>query len=309
MKRVSKLRICCIINSHSGTAGKASRELLIEMFAKHGVAPEIVEPDKGKSIDALAKDAVKQDFEIIVAGGGDGTVNAVASELVGNKDKKFGVLPLGTLNHFARDMGMPLEIEDAVKSIVEGCVKSVDVGEVNGRIFLNNSGLGLYPDMVKVRESLQKSGYRKFPALLRASFHILVRFPRLYLELHPEPGSPLRRNAPVLFIGNNPYDTSLAQLGKRASIDKGKLWLMMPTASTRWRLLVSLFGILTNREKPDDVVTFEGEDMIVASRRRRLKVAVDGEVLHLQPPLKYRILPKALRVIVPAATAETGAAQ
>lgn len=292
------MRICCIINSHSGTAGKVTPSLLKEVFAKHGATPEIFELEEGKSISALVKDAIKKDFEVIVAGGGDGTVNAVASELVGQKNRKLGVLPLGTFNHFARDLGVPVELEDAVKCILAGRVKSVDVGEVNGQIFLNNSCLGLYPAMVRLRESLQKSGYRKFPALFRASFHILMRFPRLYLELHPEPGRTLRRNTPVLFIGNNAYDTRLTQLGKRASLDQGKLWLMMPTASTRWSLLVSLFGILLGREKPDDVLTFEGTDMIVAGRRR-LKVAIDGEVLRLRPPLNYRIRPKALRVIVP----------
>lgn len=279
------------------------------LFAKHGVIPEILEAEKGTSISDLAKDAVKADFDIIVAGGGDGTINAVASEMVGNKDKKLGILPLGTLNHFARDVGVPAEIEEAVKSIVAGNVRTVDVGEVNGRIFLNNSCLGLYPAMVRLRESLQKSGYRKFPALLRASFHILMRFPRLYLELHPTAGSAHRRKTPVLFIGNNAYDTSLTQLGKRPSIDGGRLWTMMPTASSRWSLLVSIFAILAGREKAGDVVTFEGTDLIVTSRRSRLRVATDGEVLHLQPPLNYRIRPQALRVIVPAATIEPAAAK
>ena len=294
------MRICCIINSHSGTAGKASRSQLVELFAKHGVTPEILEPKDGVSIADLAKDSIGKGFDIIVAGGGDGTINAVASAMVGNKDKKLGILPLGTLNHFARDVGVPVELEDAVKSIVAGCVKTVDVGEVNGQIFLNNSCLGLYPAMVRLRESLQKSGYRKFPALLRASFHVLIRFRRLYLELHPSAGPTLRRDTPVLFIGNNAYDTSLTQLGKRPSMDQGKLWIMMPSASTRWSLLVSVFAILAGREKTSDVVTFEGPDLIVASRHRRLKVAADGEVLHLKPPLNYRLRPKSLRVIVPA---------
>jgi len=296
------LRICCIINSHSGTAGKASRSQLIELFAKHGVKPEILEPKDGGSIADLAKDAISKGFEIIVAGGGDGTINAVASAMVGNKDKKLGILPLGTLNHFARDVGVPMEIEEAVKTIVAGCVRTVDVGEVNGRIFLNNSCLGLYPAMVRLRESLQKSGYRKFPALLRASLHVLVRFRRLYLELHPAEGSTLRRDTPVLFIGNNAYDTSLTQLGTRPAIDRGKLWIMMPSASTRWSLLMSVFAILAGREQASDVVTFDGTELIVASRRRRLKVAADGEVLHLRQPLNYRLRPKALRVIVPQGT-------
>ena len=296
---MARPRICCIINSRSGTAAKASRSALMKLFARHSVTPEIQEPQKGSSISALAKEAIGKGFETIVAGGGDGTINAVASAMVGNKDVKLGILPLGTLNHFARDVGVPADIGQAVKSIVAGHVKSVDVGEVNGQIFLNNSCLGLYPAMVRLRESLQKSGYRKFPALLRASFHILMRFPRLYLELHPAAGSAHRRKTPVLFIGNNPYDTSLTQLGKRPSIEQGRLWTMMPTASTRWSLLLSLFAILRGRETAGDIIAFEETHLVVASRRRRLRVAVDGEVLHLQPPLNYRVRPKALRVIVP----------
>ncbi len=296
------MRICCIINSHSGTAGKASRSQLFESFAKHGVTPEILEPRDGGSLADLAKEALDKGFEVIVAGGGDGTINAVASAMVGSKSTKLGILPLGTLNHFARDIGVPVEIEDAVKNIVAGHVKTVDVGEVNGRIFLNNSCLGLYPTMVRLRESLQKSGYRKFPALLRASFHVLMRYRRLYLELHPAEGPALHRNTPVLFIGNNAYDTSLTQLGTRPSIGQGKLWIMMPSASTRWSLLLSVFAILAGTEKTSDVVTFEETELVVASRRRRLKVAVDGEVLRLKPPLNYRLRPKALRVIVPAET-------
>ncbi|HUR44034.1 MAG TPA: diacylglycerol kinase family protein [Aestuariivirga sp.] len=295
------MRICIIINSHSGTAEKTSVSRLAELFAKYGVAVEILEPNEDTSIDELAKDAAKRDFEIIVAGGGDGTINAVASALVGNKEKKLGVLPLGTFNHFARDLGVPLEIEPAVENIVKGAVRSVDVGEVNGRIFLNNSCLGLYPSIVRLRESLQKSGYSKLRAVLRASFHVVMRFSRLYLELHPATGPTLRRNTLVLFIGNNAYETSLTQLGTRSSLEQGQLWVMMPTASGRWSLFASFLAILAGREKSTDIFTFEGEKLTVASGRRRLKVAVDGEVLHLKPPLNYRIRPQALHVIVPAA--------
>ena len=298
---LSKLRICCIINSHAGTAGDSPERLLQELFAKHGISPKIFEPSDGSAITTFAKDAIQLNYDIVVAGGGDGTVNAVACALVGNSAIKFGILPMGTFNHFARDLGIPTDMEKAVEIIVAGHVKSVDVGEVNGRIFVNNSSLGLYPAMVRLREGLQRSGHGKLLAVAWASLRIITRFRRLRLELHPAAGAVLKRNTPMLFVGNNAYETTLATLGTRPSLDRGQLWVMMPTASTRWGLLSSLIAILSGREKASDVFTFEATDLIVTSKRRMFKVAVDGEVLYLQPPFNYRTRPKSLQVIVPAA--------
>ncbi len=295
------MRICCIINGRSGTANKASGSFLIELFAKHGIKPQILEPEDGSSLAALAEEAAAQGYDIIVAGGGDGTINTVASALVGSKATKLGIIPTGTFNHFARALGIPVEIEKAVETVVNGQVKSVDVGEVNGRIFLNNSSLGLYPAMVKLRESLQKSGRSKLWAAMRASLRIFIRFRCLRLELFPAKGSALKRKTPMLFVGNNSYDTSLPALGTRPSLEQGQLWITMPTRSTRWGLISNLFSILSGREKAGDIITFAAANVTVGSRRRLLKVALDGEVLRLEPPLKYRTRKKSLRVIVPAA--------
>ena len=135
------MRICCIINSRSGTAGDSPKTHINELFAKHGITPKIFEPRDPGSITTLAKDAIQQNYDIIIAGGGDGTINAVVSALVGNSAIKLGILPMGTFNHFARDLGIPTDMEKAVKIIVAGQVKSIDVGEVNDRIFVNNSSL------------------------------------------------------------------------------------------------------------------------------------------------------------------------
>ena len=295
------MRICCIINGHSGAAGQSPTHLIDELFVKHGITAKILEPRDSSSITTLAQDAIQQNYDVIVAGGGDGTVNAVASAIVGNSAIKFGILPMGTFNHFARDLGVPADMEKAVEIIAAGHVKPVDVGEVNGRIFVNNSSLGLYPAMVRLREGLQKSGHSKWLAVLLASLRIIARFRHLRLELHPATGAVLKRNTPVLFVGNNPYDTSLTTLGTRPSLDRGQLWVMMPTASTRWGLMKSLFAILSGHEKASDVFTFEATNLIVTGNRRLLKVAIDGEVLQLQLPLNYRARPRSLQVIVPAA--------
>ena len=172
------MRIFCIINDHAGSAGVSPKRNVEELFLKHGITAHIVEPSDARLIATLAKDAIQKSYDVIVAGGGDGTVNAVASAIIGNSAIKLGILPMGTLNHFARDLGIPIDMEKAVETIVTGHVKSIDVGEVNGKIFINNSGLGLYPAMVRLREGLQKSGHRKFLAAIWASLRIFARFRR-----------------------------------------------------------------------------------------------------------------------------------
>lgn len=298
------MRICCILNSHSGTASSAPRALIAEMFSKHGITPDILEPEDPSSISALAKDAVRQGYDIIVAGGGDGTVNAVASAIVGLGPQRLGVLPMGTLNHFARDLGIPFELKDAVANIAAANERTVDVGEVNGHIFVNNSSLGLYPAIVRLRESLRRSGIGKFPAAIWASLRIIIRFRHLRLELHNEHGSPLHLTTTMLFVGNNAYEMTMNELGRRRSIDNGALWVVMPMAAALWALLISLLFILAGRETKKDVLTYNTPELIVASRRHSINVAMDGEVLRLQSPLTYRILAKSLRVVVPAATGE-----
>lgn len=286
------------MNDRSGTVGKSAVTRLGELFAKHGITPQFLEPEQGISITEIAQRAIRERYDVIIAAGGDGTVNAVASTLVGS-GKSLGIIAMGTLNHFARDLGIPTGIEAAVAIIAAGRVKAVDVGDVNGRIFVNNSGLGLYPAVVRMRETLQRSGYRKWPAFIWASLVMFARFRRLRLDLHPVAGSALQRTTPVLFIGNNTYDTGWTELGTRAALDRGRLWVMMSTATTRLGLLASAFAILGGREQAADVTTFEVVDLIVSSRRRYVTVAADGEVFQLRSPLNYRILPTALRVIVP----------
>ena len=294
------MRFICIINGNAGSAGASPRPNLEELFLKHGIEADVIEPSDSSSIESLAKDAIQKKYDVIIAGGGDGTINAVASALVGNSVSKLAILPMGTLNHFARDLGIPTDLEKAVETIVGGYVKSVDVGEVNGQFFINNSALGLYPAMVKLREGLQRSGHRKFLAAIWASMRIFARFRRLRLELHPPGGSVVKRKTPMLFVGNNPYDTSLPTMGARSSLDMGLLWVVMPIVSSRWGLVRSLWAILSGSRKTGELFNIHTQSLVVTSRHRLLKVAVDGEVLQLKPPLNYRIHPKSLQVIVPA---------
>ena len=120
------------------------------MFGAAGINPKIIAANETKDLTALARDAASDNEDTIVAGGGDGTVNSIAAVLAGS-EKTFGVLPFGTLNHFAKDLHIPLDLPGAVRTIIEHHVTAVDVGEVNGRVFVNNSSLGIYPHIVHRR--------------------------------------------------------------------------------------------------------------------------------------------------------------
>jgi diacylglycerol kinase family enzyme len=228
-------------------------------------------------------------------------VNAIASALAGTS-VHMGIIPMGTLNHFAKDLKIPLSAEEAVRTIVTGRVRAVDVGKVNGEVFVNNSSLGLYPAVVRLREAIQKSGYRKWTAFFQAAWKIFSRFPRLRLEIKSSAAPFTRTITPLLFIGNNNYETTLTQLGSRQALDNGKLWVALPLAKNRWQLVLALLALVRGRAGTSDVSAFEAENLIVNNRRTALNVAVDGEVLLVQTPLHYRIWPKALKVIVPADT-------
>ncbi len=295
-----RLNVCCIINKNAGTE-KAESPDLKALFAEFGVSAEFPDLTKGKTIAELAAEASKDRYDVVVAGGGDGTVNAVASALAGTS-ARMGVIPMGTLNHFAKDLKIPLSAEEAVRTIVTGRVAAVDVGEVNGEVFVNNSSLGLYPAVVRLREAIQKSGYRKWTAFFQAAWKILSRFPRLRLEIKSSAAPFTRTITPLLFIGNNHYETTLTQLGSRKALNNGRLWVAIPLARSRWELVLALLALARGRAGVSDVSSFEAETLIVNNKRTALNVAVDGEVLLLQTPLHYRIRPKALKVIIPADT-------
>jgi diacylglycerol kinase family enzyme len=218
----------------------------------------------------------------------------------------FGVLPLGTLNHFAKDLGIPLDLDEAVRNLAGGVPRKVDVGEVNGRIFLNNSSLGLYPDIVRDREKQQRRlGRGKWPAALWATLAALRRYPFLSMRLTVR-GETLARRTPFVFIGNNRYTMQGLAIGERDRLDDGLLSLYVAQHPTRLGLLRFAFDALRGKlgsERDFDVLEAAGFE--IDTHRARLHVATDGEVTLMNPPLRYRVRPGALTVLVPAATIDT----
>lgn len=289
-----------IINAASGAGDKEEvRERLLEFFKSRDARARILFARTGSEILDLARRAVEEDCEPIIAGGGDGTINAVASHVVGTK-RSLGILPLGTLNHFAKDMHVPLDLDEAARVCLEGHVARVDVGEVNGRIFLNNSSLGLYPSIVREREKLQQRlGHGKWRAFFWASLAVLRRYPFLNARLSTDEHE-IVRSSPFIFIGNNEYEMENFNIGTRSCIDKGQLSLYVAHRTGRLGLVRlafrALFGGLRNEEDFDALCT---KEIWIETRRSRLRVATDGEVTIMPTPLHYRVRPGALRVLVP----------
>jgi YegS/Rv2252/BmrU family lipid kinase len=253
----------------------------------------------GGQCSARCQAAAERGEKLIIVGGGDGTISAAASAVAGT-DTALGILPLGTLNHFARDLGIPTDLNEAAKLIASRKERRVDVAQMNDRIFINNSAIGLYPLMVLDRDTQRKRlGRSKRLAMLVASARTLVRFnhQRLTLTVNDEKE---RVDTPLLFVGNNDYRIDLGAAGQRESVEDGELSVMVMRKKTRRGFIASTIRALLNRARDDDMERIAGVTRLrVTSRRSVLAVSLDGEVVGASSPLDYKIRKGALRVIAP----------
>ena len=270
-------------------------------FRERGLDAQVLLATSGEQLLGAAKEAVRRGASMIAAGGGDGTVSAVASCLA-QTGVRLGVLPMGTLNHFAKDLGIPLELDAAIEVIAHGRELAVDLGEVNGRLFINNSSLGLYPDIVLDRErQRQRLGRGKWAALFAASLHAARRYPVLSLHLEVD-GKPLERRSAFVFIGNNEYRMEGFEIGERHALSDGQLSLYVTQRTGRFGLLrLALRALFGSLQQAKDFDMLAAKAVVVRTSRAHMRVATDGEVTMMQTPLNYRIRPGVLRVVVPAA--------
>jgi YegS/Rv2252/BmrU family lipid kinase len=269
-----------------------------DAFKAAGLEVE-VESVEGGGCEVRCRAIAERGDQLLVVGGGDGTISAAASALIGT-ETSLGILPLGTLNHFARDLGIPTELAEAARLIARRPERRVDVAEMNDRIFINNSAIGLYPLMVVDRDAQQRRlGRSKRLAMIVASIRTLARFrhQRLTLTVNDEKE---RVDTPLLFVGNNDYRIDIGAPGQRESIDDGRLSVFVMRKKTRRSFIAATLRALFNRARADDMVQIENvERLRVSSHRSSLAVSLDGEVAHAKPPLDYKIRKKALRVIAP----------
>jgi len=282
-----------ILNRSKGDRGEVAAAL-----SAAGVTATVEAVD-GEEIGERVAAAIKAGARLIIVGGGDGSVSAAAQALAGS-DVTLGILPLGTLNHLARDLGIPFDLSESAKMIAAGRARQIDVAEVNGRTFVNNVAIGLYPLMVIDREAQQdRLGRSKRLAMLVASMRTLANFHHQRLTLSID-GGEARVDTPLLFVGNNDYQLALPGAGQRDRIDGGCMCAMMMRKKGVPGFLMAVARALLGIPRHDDMVKADGARQIrVDSTRSVIAIAIDGETLELKPPLEFRIRPGALRLIVP----------
>lgn len=305
---MQQTRVIVLLNKFAGMAGSLAGEklpdALVSSFELHGTSAtvKLVAPAE---LAAAAQDACRKitdgEFDGVVVGGGDGTVHTVANALAGSAIT-LGIIPLGTLNHFAKDLGIPLGLDAAVATIAAGHTRHVDLGELNGEIFINNSSIGIYPYLVLDRERIRRRrGLAKWTAMFLAGLRTLRHFPLRRLRICAEGWvEPVR--SPCVFVGNNEYRLTAPAIGRRERLDAGELCVYVAKQQSRlalfWVALRSVLGLL---DPSRELRIMKLPAVEIIARRHRLLIALDGEIRMIRSPLRYRIRPGDLQVLVPAA--------
>lgn len=287
------MRRAIVLNRRSGTALEPDR--LGEALARTGCAATVVEV-RGDLAEAAARAA--RDHDVLIASGGDGTVSTVAAAAVA-ADRIFGVIPSGTLNHFARDARIPADLDDALGVILAGHTRLFDVGDLNGHLFINNASVGAYPRMVWERNRARSFGLPRPLAMGFAVARTWAGLRSMAVRVSVD-GTVFLRRTPFIFVGNSEYEVEGTSLGKRLTMTDGRLSLYMAPRFGRGDALLLplrvLRGTLASHE------TFEAmtaSTISLETARRRVSAALDGEVRVFQPPLRFTIRPKALKVLAP----------
>ena len=297
-------RLVVFVNAGAGSAGKGSSDEIFDAFAAAAptVDVRVVEVDPADLQDRMRAEWARTPRpDALVVAGGDGTVNNAANAAAGS-DIVLGVLPLGTFNHFAKDLGLPTDLVAAAASLVTAEVRRVDVGEINGRVFVNNSLIGVYPKMVAIRDAfMDRHGWGKVRAVPVAIFHVLRRFPIHRLDLRGSGG--FHRHdvrTPLFFVGNNVYESRPGTPPARTSLEDGVLGVEVARGRSRLRLLrTAVQALARGTAGAEDVDQATVTELEVRARTRRLQVAYDGEIDWFTTPLRYRVRPADLHVLAP----------
>lgn len=284
-----------IVNASGGTASAMGDKLEDELRAAFDKAGRtiVLELVEGKDVAAIVERNLGA--RVIAVGGGDGTLGAAATKIAGS-GSALGILPLGTRNHLAKQLGIPADLAEAANVCASGRHRRIDVGCAGTRMFVNNASLGIYTRLVRERDV--RSGpkwLRTLPAALATMRH----WRRQRFELTVD-GAPKPVKTPLLFIGNNPYSLDAGRVGTRESLSDGVLSLYAVSARTPWELAKFAARALVGRADADaDFEELLDAEQVEVGGSGRIEVGLDGEVVRCGLPLTLRILPGALGVVVP----------
>jgi diacylglycerol kinase family enzyme len=300
-----EMKVVALINAAAGpTRGEDRPAAAREALRAAGVEAD-VRPTDPHDLAGQVRRVVDEGADLVIAGGGDGTVSTVAGALAGTP-AALAVLPMGTLNHFARDLHVPQKLELAARVIADAVgepqrfIRPIDLGEVNGRCFVNNASIGLYPHIVSKREKQQERlGRNKWVAMVVAILAVFRRYPVLRVVLEVE-GEAHPRVTPFVFVGNNRYEMNLMAAGSRGCLDRGELSLYFAHRTGRFGLLwLALRGLFGRLDQAKDFEAVCLPAFAIGTPKKTMKIAVDGEVTRMTPPLNFRVRPGVLRVAAP----------
>jgi diacylglycerol kinase family enzyme len=291
--------VAIVLNPTSGmTRRPRMREEIDELFRTAGIDACIRMVPSPQETPATVRAALDSRPTVLVAAGGDGTVSAAAAAVCGT-DIPLGVLPLGTLNHFAKDAGIPIDVQKAVQVVAAGHTRQVDVGRVNDRIFVNNASIGVYPRFVEERARLREQGRSKLTALALAIADVWRREGEVVIRLQGYRTRILTRT-PFVFVGNNEYLAEGLTLGGRTRLDEGLLHAYY-APPVRTRDLPKLFrqALFSRARREHALRSMSAAEMWVDTFSHTIDVACDGELLTLSAPLHFQSWPGALTLLCP----------
>ena len=290
-----------VFNASSGTAASANLrpDQLVEQFAALGHVVSI-DADASRPFAERMQTARASAAPIIVAAGGDGTVTALA-EVAIQAGKTLAVLPLGTANLLARDLALPLALDEWFASYAGMAPRRIDVGEVNGRVFLHKVVIGTVPGIAAAREQLRgRTDLGATLGFLSHFFYRLSRSRRFAAEITPGKGEPHIERVQSIAVANNDYEEGPGKIFSRARLDEGTLSLYLIRQLGPMDALRLGLGMLLGSWRGDQVLEIENvRSLVIRTRRRRVRVMLDGEVEMLEGPLSFRSLPLALTVLAP----------
>jgi diacylglycerol kinase family enzyme len=293
--------IAVVLNANAGAADGDAAARIETAFAAAGCLVNVHHTPPPQLADVTRR-LLHEGARIVVAAGGDGTISAVASALAGT-GTTLGVLPMGTLNHFAKDIGMAMDLDAAARAIVRGRTREVDVGVLNDRCFVNNASIGVYARLLAERENRQRDGSGKWIAHAMAAARVMGAYRPVRAVVRSEGGNRAIRT-PFVFVGNNEYQLNGIELGGRRDLTGGRLHVCMAPGMSRagvaGMIAAAVFGRIRN------VATFEAflaRTVEIDVPAAQIHASLDGEVVPLSSPLRFAIRPGALRVIDPAEAA------
>ncbi len=299
-----------VMNARSGSGDANDARDKMQSILQTAEQPhEFMLIDRPEDLPRQAERAVRAAREhagAVVAAGGDGTINAVATAAL-PFNLPFGIVPQGTFNYSGRAQELPLDAEDATRALLDVRLKPIQVGAVNDRIFLVNASLGLYPKVFEAREEAKAQFGRKRSVAIGAGLLALLREHRqLSLEIEHDDEREIVRT-PTLFVGNNPLQLERVGLPEAEDVQRRQLAAVIVRAQTPPALLwLAVRGALGQLGDAKNVRNFSFKSMTVNQwlgyGRRDMKVAIDGEIVRMLPPLQFRVAPQPLWLMVPRET-------